>query len=275
MHLGARGSLFAAMRWLDKIENRLGWLQFPGLPKYIAFLGALAYVSQWIRPDIATLLDFNRAKFFQGEVWRLFTYPVAEWGARSFTSTGMLFLIFAIFIAVLISDSLEEIWGSTRTTLYVLLGWVGMSVSHLVFNPATQVSGMLLGTSLFLAFATLFPRYEFRLFFVLPIQVRFLGWLSVAGLVLMAVGDPRSLLLIAPALLPYFLWVLPSIARDRAALAASAGRRREFAAAQKPEDPSFHRCEACGRTEQDDRDLEFFTLPDGKEFCKEHLPPGF
>ena len=261
------------MRWLDRIESRLDGLQFPGLFKYLTFLGVIAYACQWARPDIAALLDFDRALILSGEVWRVFTFLFAPMGMQRFTPFGALFLFFAVQIAFLISDSLESVWGPTRTTLYIVVAALGLVVSQFLFDSGWRGSGSMVYTSLFLAFATLFPKVEFSFFFLFPVQVRIFGWITGVLLLLNAITLPASLTASLPALIPYALWVLPDILHGRKSLVAAARRRRQFQVAGQPESTAFHRCEVCRRTERDSDELEFFTLPDGKEYCADHLPP--
>ncbi len=261
-----------AMRWLERIERRFGWLAFPGLFKYLLILSVLVYACQWMRPELAPMLDFDRSKILQGQIWRIFTFPLAPIGGYSFTPIGMLLLFFAVRIGFMISDSLEEIWGATRLTLYILLAWAGLAAAHFIFRIDLPMSGALIYTSLFFAFATCFPRVQFMMFFVIPMEVRWLGWIGAGLLAFACLGTPAMLLLVAPALLPYALWLLPDIVRGRKTLADAAVRRRKFQVAQMDEREPFHRCETCGRTERDSPDLEFRVLPDGKEYCAEHLP---
>ena len=249
------------------------WLHFPGLFKYLTFLGVIAYACQWARPGIALLLDFDRSKILSGEVWRVFTFLFAPMGMRSFSALGVFFLFFAVQIAFMISDSLEQAWGTTRTTLYILVGWLGLIIAHFAFAPYSLASGLLFAASMFFAFATLFPRVELMLFFIIPVQVRILAWIAAVILGLMVLTNPSSLVLVFPAMLPYLLWVLPDVIHSRKSLVKAAHRRRKFEVASRPESQAFHRCETCGRTERDPGDLEFYTLPDGKEYCQEHLPP--
>ena len=88
-----------------------------------------------------------------------------------------------------------------------------------------------------------------------------------------AVTHPFTLFLVLPAMLPYFLWVLPDVIHGRKSLVKAASRRRKFNVSKLPESVPFHKCEVCQRTERDPADLEFFVTPDGKEYCSEHLPP--
>lgn len=49
-------------------------------------------------------------------------------------------------------------------------------------------------------------------------------------------------------------------------------RRNRFRAAMTKNDPYFHQCAVCRRTERDGADLEFRVGLDGQEYCTDHLP---
>ncbi|MEK7952634.1 hypothetical protein [Luteolibacter soli] len=256
----------------------MDWLHFPGLFKYLTFLGVIAYAFQWTGKDIAEILEFDWDKILTGQVWRLFSFLFAPIGLQSFTAWGVFMLFFAVQLAFMISDSLEEAWGTTRTTLYILLGWGGLLVVQLLLSLLVGFSfslpcGLLFSASMFFAFATLYPKVELMIMFILPVQVRILGWIGGIVMLLTVITSPWSLVLIFPAMLPYLLWVLPDVIHGRKSLVKAAQRRRKFQVASRPEALAFHRCESCGRTERDSEDLQFYTLPDGKEYCQEHLPP--
>jgi hypothetical protein len=265
--------LLRRVRWLDKIEPYFDWLHFQGLFKYLTFLGVIAFACQWASPDIGALLAFDRDKILAGEVWRVASFIFTPMGVPGFWSVGVVILFFATRIAFLVSDALESEWGSTRTTLYILVGWLGLVVSHFIFDMRSDMSGVSLYTSLFLAFATLFPRVEFSLMFLIPLQVRIFGWVTGVIMLWNAIFHPYTLLTTVPVMIPYLLWVLPGVIHGRKSLVKASQRRRKFQIASRPESQAFHRCESCGRTERDSEDLEFYTLPDGKEYCQEHLPP--
>jgi hypothetical protein len=125
---------------------------------------------------------------------------------------------------------------------------------------------------MFLAFATYFPTYEFRLFLILPVQLRWLAWLSLAVMVYSMLSEPLLAWLVIPTLLPYGVWILPGYLKNRKGLAEAAVRRRKFESVSKSDGTAFHRCAVCNRTEKDDDELEFRTFPDGTEYCVDHLP---
>ncbi|MFC7338432.1 hypothetical protein ACFQY0_14655 [Haloferula chungangensis] len=260
------------MRWLSSLESRLQWVAFPGLFKYLTFLGVIVFAWQWVDPTVVERIAFDREKILSGEFWRVLTFAFTPAGTAGFTPIGALFLFFAVMIAFLINDSLESVWGPTRTTLYILTAWICLVLGMFIFDPGTLSAGRYIYTSMFLAFATYFPNYEFRLFFFIPVKVRFLGWLALGMMIFSAIATPILLCVVVPTLIPYLLWVLPAEIRGQATLAKAAKRRQQFTLAKKSDAEAFHSCATCKRTEHDDDDLQFRVMPDGTEYCIEHLP---
>lgn len=259
------------MRWLDRLEDRLHWLAFPGLFKYLALTGVVVTAAFWLNPGIAETLRFDRDLILNGEVWRLFGFALAPMGLFGFGAMGILFLYFSTMIAFLVNDSLEEVWGPTRTTLYLITTILGLVVGQFILGSSFPSTGFYLYNAMFLAFATHFPTYEFRLFLILPVQVKWLAWLSFGLMVFSVIGEPVLIWLVLPTLLPYAIWVLPGFIQNRKGLVQAAARRRKFEAVSATAE-AFHRCEICKRTENDDEDLEFRTYPNGSEYCVDHLP---
>ena len=260
------------MRWLTSIEDRLHWVAFPGLFKYLTFLGVIIFAWQWVDPTVVERISFDREKIMSGEIWRILTFAFAPTGTNGFTPLGALFLFFAVMIAFLINDSLEPVWGPTRTTLYILTVWVGLVIGMAVFDPGPMPAGSYIYTAMFLAFATYFPDYEFRLFFILPVKVRYLGWLALIMMAYTAFVAPVMLCVIIPTLIPYMLWVLPAEIRGKASMVKAAKRRQKFTLSKRSAAEAFHTCATCKRTEHDDEDLEFRVMYDGTEYCVDHLP---
>jgi len=260
------------MPWLDKFERRAGGLAFPGLFRFYVLFGALTHVLSWIRPDLGMLLDFDRSRIFSGEVWRLITFLFASDAVGRPSMLGVVILFFAVIIGFLISDSLEGAWGIFRTSVFLYCGILFLILANLLIPGVGGLSGTLFYSSAFFAFATLFPRHEFLLFFILPVQVRFLAMLGAAGLAFQAFSSPVLFLLYLFAFANYFLWILPEFIHSRKSLATAAVRRHRFERERKPETQSFHKCAVCGRTEHDDSHLEFRVGPDGEEYCIDHIP---
>ncbi len=260
------------MSRIDRLERRLGGLSFPGFLRYYAILHALVYVLQLVRPDIGMLLEFDRARIFSGEVWRVVTFLFSSSGFAGMGLLGALFFYFMVMIAFMMSDALEGAWGVFRTTLFYYCGILGLIIANFLFPGAMPGSGFLLYGSAFFAFATLFPRVEFLMFFILPVQVRFLAWIQAAFLVLGVMGDLRMLPFFLLGYANYLVWAGIPALRGKAQLMESAQRRRKFNAAKEPEHAAFYTCAVCGRTDVSDPELEFRVGSDGREYCADHLP---
>lgn len=260
------------MRWLERIEDRLHWLAIPGFFKYLAMLGVLISAVSWVQPGIAAAIAFDRQLILEGEYWRLFSFGLAPMGVFPFGVISVVILVFATFIAILVSDSLEQVWGPVRTSIYLLATWIGLALGPLLLDPQAPFIGTFLYLSMFFAFATYFPKVEFRILGIIPIQVRWIAWFGFVMMMLGLLANPRTISIVLPTLVPYSLWVLPAYLRSRKTLAEAAVRRRKFQSKALPEGDAFHHCAECGRTEKTDPDLDFRTMLDGTEYCVDHLP---
>lgn len=265
------------MTLFDRLERRCGWLAFPGFLRYYALFHVLVFVLQLFRPDIGELLEFNRAKIFSGEVWRVATmfFANSEFGdPRSLMS--ILFLFFAVNFVFMVGDSLEAAWGAFKTSLFLYTGIILVLVVNFTYSAvipgmsAIPLSGTMLYASAFLAFCTLFPKAEILLFFVLPVQVRFLGMLMAAGLLLSAVSMPILLPFFLAALANYFIWAGVPALRGTARIIEAGKRKKAFKGAQTAE--AFHTCAVCQKTDVSDPHAEFRIGSDGVEYCSGHLP---
>jgi hypothetical protein len=263
------------MTVFDRLERRWGWLAFPGFLRYYALFHVLVFVLQLIRPDIGQVLEFDRAKILSGEVWRVVTmfFANSEFGnPRSIMS--MVFLFFAVNFVFMVGDGLEEAWGAFKASLFYYTGITLVLVANFAYSVAVPLSGTVLYASAFLAFCTIFPRMQILLFFILPVQVRFLGMLMAAGFVLTAVSTPILLPFFVVAFANYFIWAgLPAL-RGTVAVMEAGKRKKAFNSAKASASEAFHTCVICRKTDVSDPQLEFRIGRDGDEYCVEHLAPG-
>ncbi|MBX3742778.1 MAG: hypothetical protein KF712_17475 [Akkermansiaceae bacterium] len=260
------------MRFLDQMERKMGWLAFPGLFRFYALFHALVFGLQLFRKDIGMLLEFDREKILAGEVWRVLTFLFSSSGMSGIGPIGLLFFFFMVRIAFMLSDALEGAWGVFRTSMFMYAGWLFLLLGNFISPVAFSGSGFLLYGTAFLAFATLFPKVEFLMFFILPVQVRFLAMIQVGFLVLTLLADYRLFPLFLLGHLNYLLWTGIPALRGQARVMQSVQRRRSFNEKKLPKEEAFHACTTCGRTEISDPKLEFRVGTDGHEYCGDHLP---
>jgi len=260
------------MTIFDRLERRFGWISFPGFLRYYAILHALVFAIQMLRPEMAQMFEFDRAKIFSGEVWRVFTmfFASSEFGRPSFLT--IIFLFFAVNFAFMLSDTIEAAWGEFKTSLFFYMGIFLILIANFIYPFPLERSSFALYASAFFAFSTMFPKMEIRLFLVFPVQVRFLGMFQGLLVLLMIFGDPRLIPFVIMGFANYLVFAAIPALKGRAMILESAERKKNFKAAQTPAGEAFYTCCVCKRTDVSDPQLEFRVGSDAQEYCMEHLP---
>ncbi|MGJ8634864.1 MAG: hypothetical protein ACSHX7_13185, partial [Luteolibacter sp.] len=259
------------MEFLDKMEKKMGWLSFPGLLKYYALFHVMVFLLQVVNPEIRQVLSFDKSLIFAGEYWRVITFPFADGGGQV-GAFAMLFLFFMVMIAFMMNDALEGAWGVFRVSVFLYLGYFALLFANFVFPVPLPGAGFFIYTSAFFAFATLFPKHEFLMFLVIPVQVRWLAILLAVMTVVSAVSfHPVYFIYVVLSFLNYILFAGIPALKGKARVVKAVGWRKKFEGSKTDPDSAFHKCEECGRTEVSDRELEFRMAEDGKEYCVDHL----
>ena len=260
------------MSLFDRLERRWSWLAFPGFLRYYALFHLLVFVLQMLRPDLRELFEFDRSKILAGEIWRVATmfFAGSQFGKVSLFS--LVFLYFAVSFVFMVSDGLEGAWGSFKTSLFYYTGIIAVLVMNFIYPIAIPGSGTVLYGTAFLAFATLFPRVQIMLFMIIPVQVRFLGMLAGAVVLITAISNPILFPFYLVAYANYLLWAgLPAL-RGTAGVIEAGKRKKRFSSGKSQGGEAFHTCAACDRTEVSNPELEFRIGRDGREYCADHLP---
>ena len=106
--------------------------------------------------------------------WTLVTYQFVH-------GPSMFWFFISMLVLWIMAKPLEESWGSPRFLVFWLVATFGASLTAVVLKlPLYGDTGV--GTSILLTFATLFPEVEFRLFFLIPVKVKYLAVVAVAWL---------------------------------------------------------------------------------------------
>jgi membrane associated rhomboid family serine protease len=235
-------------------------------------------------------LQFSPDAIFSGQIWRLITWALIPMNPRDLLLTGL-----TLYFYYFIGTTLEREWGAGRFTIYYLSG----VALHVIFGFAVWALGLAdawtlqfmgshyLNLSMFFAFATLFPDQVIRLFFIIPIKIK---WLALADAVFFvysiyqgfAIGAYAIALLPVVAILNFLL----ICGGDLLALLRRARRRntqnvvnfrqatREAARQRLQKDEPRHTCSVCGRTDIKDPGLEFryCSRCEGYHcFCTDHI----
>jgi hypothetical protein len=187
--------------WARKLSGQISRLAIPNLMRYIVIGMGAAFILDAFLNGLATrYLAFDKAAIQAGQVWRVVSFifiPIVnDW----------LFIIFVLYFYWMIGDALETEWGSAKFNLFYLTGIIGTIAAGLITGYATN---HFLNLSLFFAFAILFPDFEIRLFFIIPVKVKWLAILDAAYFAYaLAISSwpARIALLVALANIAIFFW---------------------------------------------------------------------
>ena len=127
---------------------------------------------------LSSYLAFSKPDILRGQVWRIVTFAFLPPGS------SLLFILFSLYFYWLLGSALENEWGSFKFNVFYFCGMLGAVIAGLITGYATN---FFLNMSLFFAFAILYPHFELRLFFFIPIEVRYLAYLNAAYFVYLLV----------------------------------------------------------------------------------------
>lgn len=270
------------MKFINKLERKFGRYAIHNLIQYVIILYALGAVLTLVNPAFYwTFLSLDIGMVLQGQIWRLVTfiiqpYPIGE-------GINIIFFLFEMYLYFMIGRSLENAWGAFRFNLYYLAGIlfnvIAAVLIYSIFGIPYLVGLTYINRSMFLAFAALYPNVQFLLFYIIPIKVKWLGYLYAAYILLDVVkyawaGNIIMAVSIIVAIMNFLIFFMYS--RNFKKLSPAQYKRK---AAYKKHvkmaaGVTRHKCSVCGRTEQEDESLEFrfCSRCDGNyEYCMEHL----
>ena len=264
------------MRLLDRLERRIGNLGIRNLALYIVIGNAAVWLLGFAFQSnytLADLLMLSRAAVLRGEVWRIVTFALL-------TSFGgsVLTVILELYFIYMIGTNLEYSWGSFKLTFYYFAGLLLTVAVSLVTGIGVR-GARYLHLSLFFAFAQLAPEMRIMLFFIIPVKIKWLAWISWAFTALEFIrAEPwqQRLVILAPiTVFLFFFWrdILYFI-RSKKKSSANRGDFHRKVRAAKIVKTSFHKCEVCGRTELDSPDMDFrycSKCEGNYEYCSDHL----
>jgi len=257
------------MKLLDRLERRFGRFAVPNLALLIVMGQGLVFLMSMLSADQAAAdvkqdWQLKGSEVLGGEWWRLLTFVFVPPGDE-------ILVLFALYLFLIMGGALERQWGAFRFNVYLMLGWVA-SLAAAFIAPAEAATVGYLGSSVFLAFAWLFPDFRLYLMFVFPVPIKYLAWITwfFYGLNLVS-GDLMDKLLVLAATLNFALFFGSDIL-----LKIRSGQRRQQHRRQATRDEStpFHTCSHCGLTEKDDSQMlfQYCSQCEGDhEYCQDHL----
>ncbi len=286
------------MGFFNKMERKLGKYAIPNLMKYFAILYGVGLLIWSFYPEWVLYLDLDFRLVARGQIWRLLTFMIP------LSSMNDIFFVFIrVYVFYFIGSSLEKTWGAFRLNFYffsaILYNIIAALIIYLLkgFN-LFDYNGMLANdpleliyTSLFLAFAVLYPNMQFYIYFLIPVKAKYWAWLLGAFYAyrIYVFIENEYVWGAIPILLSLFnFFVFFLLTRNYRRISPRDFERRARYRRQMREGHNTgnvvqmngrsvitrHKCAVCGRTELDDEQLEFrfCSKCDGNyEYCMDHL----
>ncbi len=253
----------------DKFERAFGRYAITNLSIYIVIGQVFVLLGTMFNLIDPNLFILWPVLVTHGQWWRLLTFPF--YLALPTGTFGPIFTAFALYMFYLMGGALEGYWGALRYNLFLLLGYA-LTVGAAFVTPGNAVTNLFLGASVFLAFAYLNPDFEFIVFFILPVKVKWLALLAWVGYgVSFFLGSWPVRLQILASVGNFLLFfagdIFWGVRRGQRAVVRKA---RDLAEAGEPR----HRCHVCGKTDLTNPELDFrycSKCAGDQCYCPEHI----
>lgn len=188
---------------LYQLERKLGRNYIRDLMKYLtlAMLGVFLLEMLTIGFPIRSATDFlyfNRDLILKGQVWRAITYMILP------PQANLLLILISLYFYYFLGTALERSWGGARFNIYYIIGFLCTLAAGFICGWTTN---QYLNYSLLLCFAMMYPNQEFMLFFVLPVKVKWIGYLDAALMIFtLIVGSWTEKVVLLFSMIPFFLF---------------------------------------------------------------------
>lgn len=259
------------MKLLERLDRLVRPIAIPNLTMVIIILQVVVFFAG-AGEDLANENSVNMrasliwSKVMEGQVWRLITFIMIP------PATSPIFLLFALYIFHLMGTALEQTWGLVRYNVFFYLGYL-LTLLAAAISPFQPATGTFLQGSVFLAFATYHPNFELRLFFILPVKIKWLAYLQAIGYGITIIAGPLPLKLMTIAALGNYLIFFTPVVLQRA---KNKKRQMEWSSKQKKinSDQPRHACAICEINSNTNPEMDFrYCSKCGGDFayCSEHL----
>jgi len=227
------------------------------------------------KTDFANQLQFDAARGLNGDWWGGIPFLFLP------ANLDRIWAAFALYFFWMMGTALEANWGTGRYNLFLwvgaLLNLASAFIPLALGLPGGQAGNWALLSSVFFAFATLYPDFVIYLFFILPVRIKWIALISAVFLLFgFLVAGWSQKAMIAASFGNYLVFFAPDIVQRIRFGGKQMARqaRRLGAMGPDPAVQAMHTCAICRRTEKSHPALEFrYCSQCGNRcYCLEHLP---
>lgn len=283
------------MNFMDKLHKKFGKYAVYNLQKYLIIAYTFGLVLSLFHIDVSGLLGFSMDEILHGQVWRLVTWVFCADG-------GSIISLLFIYCVYSMARSFEQMVGTFRMNVYLIGGMIlnllgAILVYVLTFfllgeGVSVHLTNYEILFTLFIAFALCMPEATVYLYFLIPIKMKWMFIIYIAGLIYQlymyysigsAYGVGMGILFVIVngsqiiiSLLNLFLFFRMSKLHlsKRQKKTQHEFRKQMASVPTAPVGGTRHKCAICGRTELDDPNLTFrycSKCTGNKEYCQDHL----
>ena len=279
---------------MSKFEKKFGKYAIHNLTMVLIMCYVAGYVIELMGSaagnNLLGFLTLDPYRILHGQIWRLVTWVIVPPDSLD------IFTIIMLLFYYNLGTALERTWGTYRYkesifsfmrftiagsflcmgVLYLLTGGMATETASVVFYSGSYAfSTYYINLSIFLAFAATYPDMQVLLMFVIPVKVKWMGILDAILMVYTVIaGNLFTKFAVVASLLNFVLYfyrlhrsrISPKQMHRKAQFErkSNAGRAKV----------TRHKCAVCGRTEEDDPNLEFrfcSKCNGNYEYCQYHL----
>ena len=263
------------MKYIDRFCYRHPNFGIPGLARVIAIGSGVTWVIGLINSVLYGYLTFSASAVLHGQVWRLISFMFIPAGT---SWLGFISILFYYWIGT----ALEQQWGSTKFTLYVLINMLITIVFGFVLYAVGYSVGLTaeyIYLAMFFAFAVYFPDMQVLFMMIIPIKMKYLAYIDAAFFLYAVIRNPFPYKLLPVVAILGFLLFCGGELLSRLPRRPSAGTvnfRREAAKIRREDRERLyhHKCAVCGKTDTEYPNLEFrycSRCAGYHCFCEEHI----
>lgn len=306
---------------MNSFNNKIRRFVIPNLTLWLIAGYVVGYIISMVNSSFLYWLSLDPYKILHGQVWRLITWVIIPPNMLGSDPLGLFFVLLMLFCCYSIGNILERVWGTVKYNIFIFTGIALAIICAFIYLLIIRFSAdyeafvalenanlamdwfafstYYINVSIYIVFAMTYPNNIVRLYFILPVKMKWLGIIDTVYLLYIFIRGyiPEKAAVIAAllnclifylsnirgkTLNPYQIHRRNSFNRAYRQGMSNAGRTRNtggvtFQASDvkmNPRSQTRHKCAICGKTEVSDPDMEFrycSKCAGSYEYCQTHL----
>ncbi|MBR7090462.1 MAG: hypothetical protein IKI46_08255 [Lachnospiraceae bacterium] len=306
---------------MNSFNNKIRRFVIPNLTLWLIAGYVVGYIISMVNSSFLYWLSLDPYKILHGQVWRLITWVIIPPNMLGSDPLGLFFVLLMLFCCYSIGNILERVWGTVKYNIFIFTGIALAIICAFIYLLIIRFSAdyeafvalenanlamdwfafstYYINVSIYIVFAMTYPNNIVRLYFILPVKMKWLGIIDTVYLLYIFIRGyiPEKAAVIAAllnclifylsnirgkSLNPYQIYRRTSFNRAYNKGMSNAGRTRNTGGVtsqasdvkMNPRSQTRHKCAICGKTEVSDPDMEFrycSKCAGSYEYCQTHL----